>query len=291
MKAEYKAPSHKQHVQLFQRLCFSDPRNIDLSVFEAFLHGALLKDLPDPLSLIAEYMERSQGEHPHRISAEQVQRFLENPNTAASHLAGDSDCAIDITAHVEMLIRAGVHQVAGISASVYARKWPKVVALPQGYAGRFDHVLLIDETFPLEPILKRLGQNCILERETAVDVVSATDASGVRPPRYVVFFHDRDQYLSLSAEDACEQAPEDAVAMTLRDGVFLALQHPFTFGTPTLGDTNSGAIFPGTVFGKGERCVEAFCFIGEFTFASVAKDEPKKFSAPMFRGATIVPVP
>ena len=91
------------------------------------------------------YREVTEALRDGRITSDSVRMFLNGKEKP--ELVGGR--AIDIRPFVEMLIKAGYHEAAGLSASAYRKLWPKTVVQPLEYAGRFDAVLLVDRSIAI----------------------------------------------------------------------------------------------------------------------------------------------
>ena len=127
---------------------------------------------------------------------------------------------IDISDKVELLIKAGYHEAAGLSASAYRQLWPKTVVQPLEYAGRFDAVLLVDTTIKTSELVSRGNIYTYVQPSACRDLVKAPTAS-----RYIAFVQLGQKNLGRKVEDCSNTFAQDEVGLTTVEGLHLPVQH------------------------------------------------------------------
>ncbi len=127
---------------------------------------------------------------------------------------------IDITTQVELLIKAGYHEAAGLSASAYRQLWPKTVVQPLEYAGRFDAVLLVDTTIKASELVSRGNIYTYVQPSACTDLVKAPTAL-----RYIAFVQLGQKNLGRTVEDCAKTFAPDEVGLTTVEGLHLPVQH------------------------------------------------------------------
>lgn len=127
---------------------------------------------------------------------------------------------IDISDQVELLIKAGYHQAAGMSASAYRKLWPRTVTQPVEYAGRFDEVLLVDRTIAKFEHVNRGNIYAWVDPASCSDLVKAPLAS-----RYIAFIQLGQKNLGRTVEDCAKTFAPDEVGLVTVEGLHLPVQH------------------------------------------------------------------
>ncbi len=183
---------------------------------------------------LTELIERRSPHHPKRIGLQDVQALLDGRLVAKESA---SECRIiDCADLIEAMIQAGYHKHTmnpegsyGMRASAYRKLWPKTVAQPPGYAGRFDQVLLVDRSLRLVDYLE-CGNIEIDGTDIASchDIVSRPTHEGNVLLRYVAFFQDGWKYLNRPAQDCCMSFAEDEVGLVTVEGLHLPVQYKKT---------------------------------------------------------------
>lgn len=127
---------------------------------------------------------------------------------------------IDISDKVELLIKAGYHQAAGLSASAYRQLWPRTVTQPVEYAGRFDEVLLVDRAITLPDLVKRGNIYTWVNPASCANLAPVSTAS-----RYIAFIQLGQKNLGRPVEDCAKTFAPDEVGLVTVEGLHLPVQH------------------------------------------------------------------
>ena len=131
---------------------------------------------------------------------------------------------IDISDKVELLIRAGYHQVTnsglGMPASAYRKLWPRTVIQPMEYVGRFDEELLVDRT---------IAKFEHVNRGNIYTWVNPADCTNLAPvvaaSWYIAFVQLGKKNLGRPVEDCTKTFASDEVGLVTVEGLHLPVQH------------------------------------------------------------------
>ena len=159
--------------------------------------------------------------HNERLFAKVV-RLVQNGEFEATSVA--SGRLIDISDKVELLIRAGYHQVTnsglGMPASAYRKLWPRTVIQPMEYVGRFDEELLVDRT---------IAKFEHVNRGNIYTWVNPADCTNLAPvvaaSWYIAFVQLGKKNLGRPVEDCTKTFASDEVGLVTVEGLHLPVQH------------------------------------------------------------------
>ena len=175
---------------------------------------------------LVEVIERRSPHHPRgMIDRDTIQALLDGRlvlREEATSVA--SGRLIDISDKVELLIRAGYHQVTnsglGMPASAYRQLWPKTVVQPLEYLGRFDEELLVDRT---------IAKFEHVNRGNIYTWVNPADCTNLAPvvaaSRYIAFVQLGKKNLGRPVEDCTKTFASDEVGLVTVEGLHLPVQH------------------------------------------------------------------
>lgn len=171
---------------------------------------------------LTEVIDRRSPHHPRgMIDRDMIQALLDGRLVLREEaMSTASGRLIDISDKVELLIQAGYHEAAGLSASVYRRLWPKTVVQPPEYAGRFDEVLLVDRAIAITKLVRCGNIYLWVDPSACYDLAPMPTAS-----RYIAFIQLGRKNLGLTVENCSKTFAPDEVGLTTVEGLYLPVQH------------------------------------------------------------------
>ncbi|HBR80046.1 MAG: hypothetical protein UX09_C0016G0005 [Candidatus Uhrbacteria bacterium GW2011_GWE2_45_35] len=197
---------------------------------------------------------------------------------------------------LEAMLRAGVHKHArwpnsrrrGMSEEEYGDLWPAEVTYPAGYAERYPHLLLRDDTVSL-PDLKEVADADFRTDPAKCNVCRKVPKflfgpDGKRLGRAVIFW-GYEAYLGYSAIDCRLLATHTNIPLIHRDGLWVLVEH------------RDGIIRRHGIDLLGSSCgVFRAPFVHRFGnarpyFNAYHVDGGNPLFGPGFRGSELVPVP
>jgi len=155
-------------------------------------------------------------------------------------LAAEPPCLIEVSTGnlVEALLRAGVHKYAqrpggrrrGMDEKIYGDLWPTTVTYPaEGYAWRYPHILLIDQTLKPDKL-----QACCANTDFPVNPAACRVLPGVsehllgpdgQPLKRAVIFWGYEQNLDRKVKDCRLEASATHIPMIHWHGLWIIIQY------------------------------------------------------------------
>lgn len=199
---------------------------------------------------------------PRFVSEEWLQSFLDghlvHRDAASAAVIEGGGTILDISPLVEKMIKAGIHTVTdngnGMGAAKYRKLWPKTVVQPAEYAGRFDHVLLVDTTVALAAMVEKGNVYVYTDPASCEDIVPAPmKEEGTPTPltRYIAFFQDGTKNKGRTVEDCRTTFAKDEIGLVTREGLYLPIQHESILrdhGVDLSGSRRGGCLAPFVVW-------------------------------------------
>jgi hypothetical protein len=176
-----------------------------------------------------------------------------------------------------------------MSEKDYGDLWPTKVAYPKGYAERYPHLLLIDQTLKPDKLLA-----CCDNTDFFVDPASCRVLPGIpkrllgsdsKPLKRAIIFWGYEQNLDRKVEDCHPEASATHIPMIHRHGLWIIIQHRD-------GILRRHAIdLPGSSYGVSyATCVRRFGNVRPCFCALYVGFWNSDYGS-AFRGSELVPVP